>query len=464
MLVNDRMRGRFIEPLTVYSLPRRRKNWIIQPGTSVRMILARHTQLMFHRSNSLTLWAVVVLGVLLRAAAMLRGAGAFDDPDNYLALARAVAAGDGLSLNGRPTAYRPPLYPLLLAPSTLVLGKRVAWGIALFHLGLGAGTIWLTAAAAKISGLSSTRSIFAAFVTACDPVLVWQSRSVMTETPTAFLLAATLAALGLKGWRGPALGGLGLGLAALCRPSMLAGAALTLVAALVVQPGDRRTRFIRGSLVGMTGLLVLFPWFVRNLLVFGEPIWTTTHGGYTLALANNPVYYDDVLRGPPGRVWTGHDQFLWWDSVNRQTAGMTEAQSDRYLRQMVWRVIRERPADFARATLARLGHFWSVAPAATVYSGGVRWATMAWTVPLWLAIALGLAQRDLWRWPRIAAPLAAIGLALVHGLFWTDLRMRAPIVPAISLIAAGAGLPLATRKPAGVRDDPARSSQGWQVD
>jgi 4-amino-4-deoxy-L-arabinose transferase-like glycosyltransferase len=417
------------------------------------MTLAGHTQLMFHRSNSVALWAVVVLGVLLRGAAMLQGARAFDDPDNYLPLARAVAAGDGFSLNGRPTAYRPPLYPLLLAPSISVLGERVAWGIALFHLALGAGTVLLTAAAARFSGLSPARSILAAFVTACDPVLVWQSRSVMTETPAAFLLAATLAALGLRGWRGPVLGGVGLGLAALCRPSMLAGAALTLVAALVVQPGDRRSCLISGSLLGMTVLLVLFPWLVRNLLVFGEPIWTTTHGGYTLALANNPVYYDDVLRGPPGRVWTGHDQWLWWDSVNRQTAGMTEAQADRYLRQTVWQVIRERPADFARATVARLGHFWSLAPAAAVYSGGVRWATMAWTVPLWLAVALGLPRRDLWRWPRIAAPLAAIGLALVHGLFWTDLRMRAPIVPAISLIAAGAGLPLATRKPASELDE-----------
>jgi hypothetical protein len=214
----------------------------------------------------------------------------------------------------------------------------------------------------------------------------------------------------------------------------------------------------------MTVTLILFPWLVRNLLVFGEPIWTTTHGGYTLALANNTVYYDDVLHGPPARVWTGHDQWLWWDSVNRQTNGMTEAQADRYLRQTAWRFINERPDDFARATLARLGHFWSLAPSAAVYSGGVRWATMAWTVPLWLAVVLGSPQRDLWRWPRIAAPLAAIGLALVHSLFWTDLRMRAPIVPAISLIAAGAHVPLATRKRAGVRDALARSSQGCPLD
>ena len=160
-------------------------------------------------------------------------------------------------------------------------------------------------------------------------------------------------------------------------------------------------------------------------MVFGEPVWTTTHGGYTLALANNPVYYDDVLNGPPGRVWTGHDQWLWWDSVNRATAGMTEPQADRYHEATVWRLVRERPGDFARAVLSRLGHFWSVAPAASVYSGGVRWATMAWTLPLWVAVLLGLPRRDLWRWPRIAAPLSAIGLTLVHGFFWTDMRMRA---------------------------------------
>ena len=86
-------------------------------------------------------------------------------------------------------------------------------------------------------------------VTACDPVLVWQSRSVMTETPTAFLLAAALAALACRGWSGPVLGGLGLGLAALCRPSMLAGAVLTVLAAFLAKPGDRRQRLMRGGLL-----------------------------------------------------------------------------------------------------------------------------------------------------------------------------------------------------------------------
>jgi 4-amino-4-deoxy-L-arabinose transferase-like glycosyltransferase len=383
---------------------------------------------------------IMLLAVLLRAAVILRGPGTFDDPDNYLPMARSLASGEGFVFKGHPTAYRPPLYPLILAPLVL-LGDRERLGIALLHLGLGAGTVWLTAAAAGGFGLSRRRALAAAFVAACDPVLAWQSRSVMTETPAAFLVAAALAGLSRAGHRGAILGGLGFGLATLCRPSLLAGAALTILAGLFAPPGRRGERFVRSGALAITIALVLLPWMIRNRIVLGDPIWTTTHGGYTLALANNPVYYREVLDGPPGRVWTGEDQMRWFDSVNRETAGLTEHQADRYLQAAVWRLARRRPGDFGRASLARLAHFWGVAPAASVYPAVAGWATLAWTVPLWAALLLGLAARPLWSWPRVAAPMVVLGLTLVHALFWTDLRMRAPIVPALALIAAGAGWP-----------------------
>jgi hypothetical protein len=414
---------------------------------------------MHHRFFSHSLWVVIVLAVALRAAVMARGSGSFEDPDNYRPLARSVASGEGLALHGRPTAYRPPLYPLLLAPILQALGERSDLGIAWLHLGLGAGTVWLTAVAAKSWGLSDARVLLAALVVAGDPVLIWQSRSVMTETPTAFLLAATLAALARGGGWGAVLGGLGFGLASLCRPSILPGAVLTILAGLIVQPGDARRRLVRGGGLALTLGLVLLPWMIRNLGVFGEPVWTTTHGGYTLALANNPVYYREVLNGPPGRVWTGHDQWVWWDSVNRETAGMSEPEADRYLKATVWDLARERPGDFCRAVLARVGRLWNVIPAAAVYPRSARWATLVWTLPLWIAVALGLVQRSLWRWPRIAAPMMGIGLTLVHTVFWTDLRMRAPIVPAIALVAAGAGLPLARPRRAAPNPPATRTRQ-----
>ena len=260
----------------------------------------------------------------------------------------------------------------------------------------------------------------------------------MTETLTAFLLVAALAALTLPRRLGAVLGGVLFGLAGLARPSMLPGAVLTIMAALAIRPAAAKERLADGLLMALSLLAVLAPWAVRNAVVFGVPVLTTTHGGYTLALANNEVYYRDVLNGPPGRVWTGHDQWLWWDSVNRDTSGMSEPEADRFLRQRVVRLALEQPVTF----LLPVSSGWSVSgaclPRLAVYSPVVRLATTLWTVPLWAALLLGLFRRSLWRWPQVAAPLAILGLTAVHSLYWTDLRMRAPIVPAIALVAAGA--------------------------
>ncbi len=83
--------------------------------------------------------------------------GAFDDPDNYVPLARSVAEGNGFMQRGRPTAYRPPLYPLMLASLVSKTGELSFPAIALLHIVFGAGTVWLTAKAARGSGLSIPR-------------------------------------------------------------------------------------------------------------------------------------------------------------------------------------------------------------------------------------------------------------------------------------------------------------------
>jgi 4-amino-4-deoxy-L-arabinose transferase-like glycosyltransferase len=384
------------------------------------------------------LLAIVLLAIGVRAAAMLYGHGGFEDPDNYLPLARSLASGEGFALRGHPTAYRPPLYPILLAPLIPIFGHEPRLGVALLHLALGGATVWLTAAAARGFGLSANRQTLAAFIVAFDPVLVWQSRAVMTETLAALLVSLTLAGMSRSGWWGVAVGGLGSGLLALCRPSGLAAAGLVVVAALLVPPGSWKVRLIRSGLFAMLVVACLLPWLIRNVSVFAEPIWGTTHSGYTLALANNPTYYHEVLDGPSGAVWTGTDEWRWWDSVNRATAGMAEPEADRYLRDSVVRLACNRPRDFARAVAHRLIHFWGLFPSGAVYSWWMRCATLAWTLPLFIALALGLLRSETWRWPRVAAPLFCAGFTFVHTLYWTDMRMRAPLLPAIAVVAASA--------------------------
>lgn len=196
--------------------------------------------MMPHRLRLDPLWGVVLLAVAMRIGVMSLTSGGFDDPDNYVPLARSVAEGNGFVLRGRPTAYRPPLYPLLLAGLVSKTGEMSYPAIALLHVVLGAGTVWLTAKAARGFGLSNRRANLAAFIVACDPVLVWQCRSVMTETPTAFLLALGFAGLCRPAWQGPLLGGLAFGLAALCRPSVVPGILLAIAVVLSPGPAPRR--------------------------------------------------------------------------------------------------------------------------------------------------------------------------------------------------------------------------------
>src|SRR5205807_404788 len=144
-------------------------------------------------------------------------------------------------------------------------------------------------------------------------------------------------------------------------------------------------------------------------------------------------------------LWSGENQRRWFEGVNRAVEGLPEPEADRRIRALGLAMLARRPRDFARASAARLGRFWGVAPAVAVYGPATRLATAIWTVPLWIALALGLTRRALWRWPRVSAPAVVLALTAVHSVYWTDLRMRAPIVPAVALIVAGAPRPARSR-------------------
>ncbi len=400
------------------------------------------------RADFRVLIGLVLLGMLVRLlvlATAINNPPA--DPDNYLPLAESVAKGEGLRFGDRLTAYRPPLYPILLAPGVALVGSREGgndlfkyWVFGL-HLVLGALTILATFLAARRWEFSRWAIYLSTAIVAFDPVLVIQSKAVMTETLAAALVAGTLAVLGpARTFRDLACCGIGLGLCALCRPSLLPVAPLLALALILERSRPKQrlwTRLSRASILLIATITTLFPWALRNTLVFGEPVWTTTHGGYTLALANNPVYYKEVLNGPPGAVWSGPNQRKWFEAMNQAGAGRTEPEADRLFQSLGLRMLQERPEDFLRASIARLGRFWGIAPAAGVYPEAIRWATALWTVPLWGLLGLGLLRRDSWHWPRFSALCFLIGLTVVHSLYWTDMRMRAPLVPAIALIASG---------------------------
>jgi len=191
----------------------------------------------------------------------------------------------------------------------------------------------------------------------------------------------------------------------------------------------------------------LSPWAIRNQVQFGRPILTTTHGGYTLLLANNPYFYQYLRTAPWGAVWENKELDRAWRAKvpHSQT---DEVHADRLAYAEAIENIRNEPATFCYACLVRVGRLFSVLPHQVSQDEGTVRRWLRYGVGLWYVAEFALAV-----FGAVVACLAArrkknstIGLAgmllmvacfaAVHAVYWTDMRMRAPLMPAIALAAA----------------------------
>lgn len=434
-----------------------------------------------HPATDGWLWGIAVLALALRIAAVWAFPGELNkDRDAYLGIARAVAAGDGFSTPGsaRPTAYRPPLYPLLLAP---ISGTDQLWLRAAFQVALGTATVLLTWAAAR--SLTATPSSpsrhsvrwtprIAAAVVALDPLLLLYTPQMMTETLATFLTAAVLALgmsapAGLSRFQQLAIG-VFLGFACLCRPTFLPGAGLWALWIACTSLRPSRQEAAASSLAGrlqhlpwltlLAVALTIAPWPIRNQVRFGRPIVTTTHGGYTLLLSNNPVYYAEVVREPWGTVWAPNSLDRWQqEQIERAAAAGVQGEiaEDRWYSAEARTWIQSHPREFLEACLHRVRSFWKLAPSGegAGQGSGVRNRIIAVYYGLQFGLALcGLIGAMKRRDGRFALPaLLILSLTAVHAVYFSNARMRAPLVPALALLASGCGL---FRRPEGAGAPP----------
>ena len=389
------------------------------------------------------------VGLLLLALAVRGGAIVVDydrlanDPDGYRLLAQNLTEHGTFGRNRQPTAYRPPLYPLLLALCEAGPWKPLT-AIAVLHLALGVATVALTFEIARRWRLAGF-SYLAAGLVVCDPILLHQSSLIMTETLAAFLsiasFAAVSAAVAANGRRLvvlSAVAGATFGLATLCRPTFLAALVFTALA-FVWRTREPRMRVVCGAAMLTAAAAVVSPWVARNLVQFHQPIVTTTHGGYTLLLGNNPDYYKFLRTQPWRAVWRA-DRL---DATLLDSHAGDEVSEDRREYALAWQTIRDQPGTFAYAALRRVGALWGILPHArgeseSTTTRALRYATAAWYLSvllLALAAVLSRAVRAEIPWWLFAAAMAG-SFTAVHFFYWTDLRMRAPLMPVICLLAA----------------------------
>lgn len=435
------------------------------------------------RSERLWLPALLLLATLVVRGSVLVALGDHlrDDPDAYREIAANILQHGiyGLSHGNAvtPTAFRPPLYPFLLALASLGDSAIPPRNVALLHLALGLATVWLTyctalrflrvkeasptaagscaaegSGAATNSHAAALAATLAALLVACDPILLNQSALVMTETLAAFLTVLSLYFLArFDAARTPGNAGLvgaAIGLAILCRPTYLPWLALVALVPLALKASWPRR--IANSLVLLAvAAAVVAPWTIRNFRVFGKPIATTTHGGYTLLLGNNDEFYDYLKNSQSALPWSSAQFDAELAAATTafahdpaRAAVPLEVYVDRQWYAAAQATIRDNPGMFVYACLYREAQFWNPLPHQLALRESparriLRHATAAWYVGLYLLVAAGIyrLRGQLLRPPWVYGLLLCFVYLGLHTFYWSNLRMRAPLIPFLALVA-----------------------------
>ncbi|TWU04556.1 hypothetical protein Pla52n_25980 [Stieleria varia] len=399
----------------------------------------------------------------------------------------------------RPTAFRPPLYPYLLS-WWVTDGKLTSITVATLHTLLGSLTIVLaywTAQrliasppgekdlfkknSAKTTGRCSAWAPWlAAGLVAIDPILLKHCQQVMTETLAVFLVVTVLCVWSIwvrvsakrsdSGEQSASsmfqtillsgLLGVLLALAYLCRPTFLVWSVFMILMTLVWlrRSGYRWTQ----SIIAVLPILLVTcgtvaAWTARNARAVGHPIWATSHGGYTLLLGNNESFYDYLSQHRFGQAWDAthflnayqhrydgdpNTEAFWekdWTGPPENQYPVTEHDDDRRCYDAAVATIRRRPGAFVWSCVVRVFRLLSPFPHNTaVSSRTVTIVVGAFYLLIYAAVVRACFVHRKKVFGAMCWPIWALllSLILVHSLYWSNMRMRAPAIPGIAILAS----------------------------
>lgn len=296
------------------------------------------------------LLALFALFAALRAAAILLDVTPTSDADWYYKRAADLAAGLGyLSINGEPTAYWPPGWPMAMSVAFRVLGtSTVTLGLLNLVSAVLAG--WLTYDLARRLFGTELAGRLALLLLAVYPNSILYVPLALTEVfYTTLLLAGCWLLIARKGALRLVFAGLVFGVATLVKAQTLVVIPLICLIGLL-RDGNviRRTPGVaaRGAFIIAVAALVVAPWTIRNHEVMGAWIPVSTNGGITLLTGNN-----DSARGG----FTPEDPVV---KALDARSGLTEMEYDAEASRLGKEWIKAHPAEFLKLMPMKLVRLW----------------------------------------------------------------------------------------------------------
>jgi hypothetical protein len=328
------------------------------------------------------------------------------DSEGYLTPAASLAAGDGyLDQQGKPTAGRPPGYPVFVAATYIITRSTSATAVRVAQAGLGG--LAAVCIFALLAGRPETRRVapFGGLLVACDPIAIGQSPFLLREALLLTLLAALVLALSrLRGrWRWSVASALLAALTLTHQLYMLLGGFL-LLAELAARSKRKRLSFARlapWAAAAAVVLLAIFLWARRNERVVGQFSLTATANAVparelwlSTACSNNWLS-GDLATGFQYQAFATERELV-------DRLGLEAAKRELY--RMAAENWRQHPAR-SLARLSRINFwYWAEIP------GAVRLAAhpkVYWT--RWILLAF--------HWARYAAAIAGLLFLLRSGLW-----------------------------------------------
>jgi hypothetical protein len=217
-----------------------------------------------------------VLAVVYAVIWFLPAVGLDHDDAGYLVTARAIATGQGYTIQSLPTPIPqtnfPPLFPVLLALFTLV-SRQTQW-LKLLPLACAAGWLMLMRKLLLKMGASRNGAMLLVGLTAASPTVIFLSTNLLPESLFALLVTAALLAL-LE--ERALLAGACVGLATLTQT-----AGVPLIVACILTFVVRR-RFRSALILATVAMLIAAPWF-------GWSIAQVTHDGNHASYAASNIF------------------------------------------------------------------------------------------------------------------------------------------------------------------------------
>lgn len=341
---------------------------------------------------------------------------ATDPPDTaiYLESGRTLAESGLMS-----SPLYMPLYPIFLH----LFGSATVP----VQLGLSAATVCLVYALAKHLWSNANAALFAGWLCAIHPMLIYYANLRLTETLYIFLLVAGLL---LLCQRQVLFGCTVLVASNLVRPSL--DLVLPLIVGLVAYGWRRSTADVARALpvYALVYVSLMTPWWAHNYSLHGQFVRLNLADGVTAILENNEAF----RRGEPDATWSAFEAID--DPVAKNEAMKRAALSYIVANPSVWVV----------GCFDRLRRFMLPWPNGGVPIAG-KLVSASIILTLFLAAGIGLwrARRGILRFAPIAVPM--IFVSAIHVATHANERYRLPIDPILCVVAGGAVLrPKASHK------------------